>query len=141
MSLALQHDFLFCFDDVALHQVEFCVENSRGSDSRTCRTRTVSVTPGCPTEEVLCSDLLECSVGGICPSDLLFTGSTAEELAAGNDVVRSTPPVLHLLGSKTVQLKRGTLYRKCGPEDLGAEAGAAQCDEGVVSVHSNPHSA
>ena len=125
--------------DDAAPQVEFCVQSSRGPDSRICVSRAVAVTPACPPEEILCEDSIECSVDGVCPIDLLGGVLAAEAKGAVStseeDAKRApSPPRLHLLGSNAVALKRGTKYRKCGPqEDLDAGgAGAAPCDEGAV---------
>ena len=114
-------------------QIRFCVESSRGPSSRKCKDRLVAVQPDCGLESV-CEDGVTCSLDGVCSDDLADSAVFGLNLPAKDSRKEDTaPPVLRLNGGQSINLKRGTAYRKCNwanPDDQPTTDDP--CDLGVV---------
>jgi len=123
----------FDLNSVGKYTIMFCVESSRGASSRICKTREIVVNPNCEEPEFVCTLELQCSVDRLCPSDLELNTeitTSGQEVASNKDILE--PPVVTLLGDSFVNLKRGTVYRKCdwnNPDDQ--PTADDPCDLGV----------
>lgn len=105
--------------------------------SRVCKERLVKVAPDCDLGEYVCSNGVECSVDQQCLSDIRGNVNT---LTAGDEATTEVqqvpePPILQLVGPSFVRLPRGTIYRKCDPEDTNdVPSDTNFCDPGAIGI-------
>jgi hypothetical protein len=95
----------------------------------------VKVTPNCEVGESVCSNGIECSVDGQCLDDLSTSVNVFGDETTGDGGTVFEPPVLSLVGPEFVRLPRGTVYRKCDPEDTNdVPRDGNFCDQGATAT-------
>ena len=134
-----------CVVDTAVpgvYPVTFSVANSAGAVAEA--TRFVTVKRRCDRGEVLCADLVSCSVQGVCEDDLqqdvgVQVAKAAAAAAEGAPpTIRLLPVVTHaetgVVTTASVIVRQHSGYAACGAAGVTFSMTAAACEPGATAT-------
>lgn len=116
-------------ETAGVYFIEYLVHNSVGLTASA--TRNVTVTARCPIGEELCTDGVECTVNGVCYSELGELGLTEED-----DKEPAVRPTVTLrtsaaVPSRYVEVRQYQVYEACSEEELLQNSSDVLCEPGA----------